>query len=338
VFFASSAGAQTAACPVEENCEAFDLVTSADVVTLASDPTCDSTSDTVDVRITTTMASQGGSSKYDIGVYGTISADGLTCAVDLITEAQGGTKLDNDVCVDVGPSDQVVHTMDLTVPCNDLDGDNNVDPIAVWQSWAQNNSAVGDGADACTISNVIEGTTAKCFGTTVDPGVTIPFCGDGNTDAGEECDDGNNDPGDGCSAICTVEDPLCGDGNLDAGEACDDGNNQDGDGCRSDCTIEACGDGIQDSGEECDDGNDQDGDGCAADCTLEPFCGDGTVDDGEECDDGNNLNNDGCSAVCTVEDVVVVPTVRGWGLTLMALALVTLGAGVLRWRRVADHE
>ncbi|MFH0859452.1 MAG: DUF4215 domain-containing protein, partial [Patescibacteria group bacterium] len=34
---------------------------------------------------------------------------------------------------------------------------------------------------------------------------TCSFCGDGNTDSGEQCDDGNTVNGDGCSAICTIE-------------------------------------------------------------------------------------------------------------------------------------
>jgi len=34
---------------------------------------------------------------------------------------------------------------------------------------------------------------------------TLPFCGDGKVDEGEQCDDGNNLNGDGCSATCTIE-------------------------------------------------------------------------------------------------------------------------------------
>ena len=32
----------------------------------------------------------------------------------------------------------------------------------------------------------------------------VPFCGDGNLDAGESCDDGNSIAGDGCEPDCTV--------------------------------------------------------------------------------------------------------------------------------------
>ncbi|MDW8251331.1 MAG: hypothetical protein RMJ98_18705 [Myxococcales bacterium] len=38
-----------------------------------------------------------------------------------------------------------------------------------------------------------------------------------------------------CRLDCTV--PTCGDGRLDAGEQCDDGNSSGGDGCRPDCTL-----------------------------------------------------------------------------------------------------
>jgi cysteine-rich repeat protein len=38
-----------------------------------------------------------------------------------------------------------------------------------------------------------------------------------------------------CRLDCTM--PTCGDGRLDAGEQCDDGNATNGDGCRSDCTL-----------------------------------------------------------------------------------------------------
>jgi cysteine-rich repeat protein len=34
---------------------------------------------------------------------------------------------------------------------------------------------------------------------------TVPVCGNGTTELGEQCDDGGTDPGDGCSATCTIE-------------------------------------------------------------------------------------------------------------------------------------
>ncbi|MDD3646896.1 MAG: choice-of-anchor Q domain-containing protein [Candidatus Dojkabacteria bacterium] len=73
-----------------------------------------------------------------------------------------------------------------------------------------------------------------------NPEQSVPYCGDGNLDDGEECDDGNNQDGDGCSAICEIEsqEPYCGDGNVDQDEQCDDGNTTSGDGCSSNCEFE----------------------------------------------------------------------------------------------------
>ena len=36
-------------------------------------------------------------------------------------------------------------------------------------------------------------------------GAVLAYCGDGNSDPGEDCDDGNNVDGDGCSSACTIE-------------------------------------------------------------------------------------------------------------------------------------
>ena len=126
---------------------------------------------------------------------------------------------------------------------------------------------------------------------------TIPVCGDGMVDPGEQCDDGNDINDDACRNDCTI--PVCGDGMVDPGEQCDDGNDVNDDGCRNDCTIPVCGDGMVDPGEQCDDGNDVNDDGCRNDCTI-PVCGDGMVDPGEQCDDGNNDNTDGCRNDCTI--------------------------------------
>jgi len=162
---------------------------------------------------------------------------------------------------------------------------------------------------------------------------TLPRCGDGIVDTGEECDDGNTDNFDGCTNACLL--PQCGDGVVqpDLGEECDDGNLADGDGCDQDCLVEEgwacegaapsvcqipeCGDGRVEGLEACDDGNLVDGDGCSATCEVEdgyvclndpdgsvcrvPACGDGYLDEGEACDDGNLVDGDGCSSECAVE-------------------------------------
>ncbi len=54
-----------------------------------------------------------------------------------------------------------------------------------------------------------------------------------------------------------------------------------------------------------------------------PTCGDGIIDPGEECDDSNAIDGDGCSSTCRVEGPETVPTVSGWGLTVMVLLLLT---------------
>ncbi len=57
----------------------------------------------------------------------------------------------------------------------------------------------------------------------------------------------------GCESDCTL--PACGNGIQDPGEQCDDGNNVNADGCEADCTSPVCGNGIIDPGENCDDNN-----------------------------------------------------------------------------------
>ncbi len=185
-------------------------------------------------------------------------------------------------------------------------------------------------------------------------------CGNGRIDPRESCDDGDTEDGDGCSSACVLEAttvPSCGDGIVEIGEQCDppssasadfgeagDGNTDDNDGCSSSCRLEfdilpgcgnkilepgeecdeglengttsspctlfcglanVCSNGFLDSGEECDDGNTQDRDGCSSSCTIEPesypTCGNFQIDPGETCDDGNLRSGDGCSADCHLE-------------------------------------
>ncbi|MBU4512413.1 DUF4215 domain-containing protein [Patescibacteria group bacterium] len=114
----------------------------------------------------------------------------------------------------------------------------------------------------------------------------VAYCGDGNTDAGEQCDDGENNG--------TACEPEYGNFCSYCSETCQIINNQGA----------YCGDGLINSSEECDDGNTEAGDGCSSQCLIEisePVCGDGAVDAGEECDDGNTEAGDGCSASCATE-------------------------------------
>jgi cysteine-rich repeat protein len=130
-----------------------------------------------------------------------------------------------------------------------------------------------------------------------DSGVAS-YCGDGVVDDGleEECDDGDAVDDNGCTNDCTL--PACGDGILQAGEECDDGlANSDNGECVSDCHYNVCGDGHPGPDEECDDGNAIEGDGCNLQCALE-MCGNGVIDADEFCDDANFIELDGCTSLC----------------------------------------
>ena len=81
-----------------------------------------------------------------------------------------------------------------------------------------------------------------------------------------------------CRTDCSM--PSCGDGIVDAGEQCDLGDANGGSACRSDCSMPSCGDGIVDAGEDCDLGDANGGPTCRTDCSM-PFCGDAIVDSGE---------------------------------------------------------
>ncbi|MFA6322725.1 MAG: fibronectin type III domain-containing protein [Candidatus Buchananbacteria bacterium] len=66
---------------------------------------------------------------------------------------------------------------------------------------------------------------------------SLPVCGNGLVETGEECDDNNIISGDGCSGTCQNE-VGCGNGVVETGEQCDDNNIVSGDCCASDCKIE----------------------------------------------------------------------------------------------------
>ena len=149
-----------------------------------------------------------------------------------------------------------------------------------------------------------------------------------------DCDDSNANTEDTCLNDCTCKHddlPYCGDGNVDAGEACEQNivcpagapcyalgpfqecTDKDGyDGtqyCTDECTwsectpTEGCGDGIINDGEECD------GTAgvtahhrCTDQCELEyvPYCGDDILDTDEQCDDGSD-NGVECNPLCDDE-------------------------------------
>lgn len=161
------------------------------------------------------------------------------------------------------------------------------------------NATCGDGfieagVEECDDANTID--TDACVS------CKNAFCGDGVTEAGvEACDDGNGSNYDSCRLDCTL--PVCGDGYINPGEECDDGNNASTDGCSAACKTEYCGDGIlQQPREECEDNNTENNDGCSFSCQIE-HCGDGVTQTKEECDDGGTVDGDGCSATCELEPV-----------------------------------
>ncbi|OGL68091.1 hypothetical protein A3D58_00785 [Candidatus Uhrbacteria bacterium RIFCSPHIGHO2_02_FULL_46_47] len=149
------------------------------------------------------------------------------------------------------------------------------------------------------------------------PGVnTIPSCGDGISEQGEDCDDGNTFADDGCDEFCLNEGSdfefACGEGDdPDVVEECEKTSLEyETPWCSNNClhrgstpcplgaTTNCCGNEIVESGEDCDDGNNLASDGCSPICLNEGTsratgqCGNGTVDHpqnnpelgGEECD------------------------------------------------------
>ena len=75
-------------------------------------------------------------------------------------------------------------------------------------------------------------------------------CGNEILDEGEECDagDANSNLGPTCTESCTL--PVCGDGFAQPGEECDDANDVPGDGCNPGCLDSGCGDGFEEMGGE----------------------------------------------------------------------------------------
>lgn len=126
-------------------------------------------------------------------------------------------------------------------------------------------NAVVDSGEGCDDGNLVsgDGCSAACV---------EEYCGDGaiNDNGAEACDDGaanSNSTADACRTDCSL--PSCGDGVTDTGEECDDGNADDSDGCTSLCT--SCGNGLVGGTEQCDDGNNAAGDCCSPSCTYEAY-------------------------------------------------------------------
>ena len=92
---------------------------------------------------------------------------------------------------------------------------------------------------------------------------SIPLCGNGTVEDGEQCDDGNTASGDGCSSTCQNEAvDSDGDGVSDANDNCPNDPNAD--------QADTDGDGLGDACDACpsDAQNDADGDGVCGDRDL----------------------------------------------------------------------
>ena len=175
----------------------------------------------------------------------------------------------------------------------DIDGDADVD-----------GDADGDGDSDCGVDSDLDMDDEDDAETAGDADIdeSVPECGNGVLEDGEECDDGDNgDPCDGCLDGCITWVNDCGDALTCGEEECDDGNTSDEDSCHNSCVVARCGDGFTWTGEEeCDDGNDIETDSCTSSC-RNARCDDGFVQDGvEECDgDGARECETACEAIGT---------------------------------------
>ena len=95
---------------------------------------------------------------------------------------------------------------------------------------------------------------------------------------------------------CTL--PRCGDGIVERGEQCDDGNAINGDACGPPARDPGRAATASSSRRAVRRRQHHNGDGCANDCTTAPRCGDGIVEAGEQCDDGNTTTATAATTNC----------------------------------------
>jgi cysteine-rich repeat protein len=169
--------------------------------------------------------------------------------------------------------------------CDDANACSGVEACDVTKHVCKAGTPLKDGADC--------GSGKVCLGGTC----TLPSCGDGKVQAGEECDDGNAKAGDGCEpATCKF---TCKTG--DPGRSCESADPCLGDGTCDDAKTHICSKGMTKAdGTACGSAKI-----CVASTCLASVCGDGIVDTaaGEQCDDKNATPNDGCEPTCKLSCV-----------------------------------
>jgi hypothetical protein len=243
--------------------------------------------------------------RYDMGFYISNGTDGAltgeSCSL-FIVPINATTDIDEDQCGDFDGDPAAYPVSNVTVKCQDEDGNGFFD-LSICSSWDNNANTECNGPD-----DAIPGTGSKCRCSTVNTQVEIPEC-DTNADCAE---DGNE---------CTIAECVgiggpgadtfgCADTPLDAGEPCQSDGNEctddecDGDGeCVHENNTDPCNDGLFCT----------ENDACSAgacggspvDCSDGIECTDDSCDEaGNECDntpdngqceDGDNCTTDVCS-------------------------------------------